>query len=174
MALRSIICPECSRRAWKQVGAINRASKIKAPLYCGRACAGIGRRKNKSVAQKKAEKAAYDEAYRVKNFDRLKAQKAAHFKRTYDPEKNKLRVKLRMPQHIEYCRRPEYREQKRRYDRAHKAQKHYGPWWQAAMVLLDLQAEVASRMTRYEIYQQNGLLNKSTSRRRDYERTHRN
>ncbi len=172
MAIKGIICANCNRPSWKHSGSVNRSKRIGTPLYCGATCAGIARRQGKSIAQRKAEKAVYDTAYRETNFARLKSEKAAWLKRTYDAEKNKVRVKLRMPQHLEYCRRPEYREQKSRYDRAYRMQKHYGQWWQASMILLDLQAEIASRITRYEIAQQNGLLNKSTNRRREYDRTH--
>jgi hypothetical protein len=50
------------------------------------------------------------------------------------------------------------------------AKKFFGPYWEAASTLIDLENEIDSRISRYEIYQQNGTLNKHLNRRRDYER----
>ena len=63
------------------------------------------------------EKRLYDAAYRKKNLAMLKAKKRAYFKRTYDPVKAAIGRKARMARHVAYCRRPEYREWKRAYDK---------------------------------------------------------
>ena len=73
-----------------------------------------------------------------------------------------------MPKHVEYCRRPEYRASKREYDRKHRAQQDFGPFAEAALILGDLDAEIATRASRYEIYSANGTLNKALRRKREY------
>lgn len=168
MAQSLIFCPVCGFGVFIKNGAIGRAAKIGAPLYCGRECAGVARRKHKSTEQKRAEKAAYDAARRVELADQLKAAKREYHKRTYDPVKAAVERKAKMPRHVEYCRRPEYRAKKRAYDIRHRAAQDYGPFAEAAMVLRDLETEILSRATRYEIDLQNGKLNKSTRRKRDY------
>ncbi|MGS7457682.1 hypothetical protein, partial [Mycobacterium tuberculosis] len=69
-----------------------------------------------------------------------------------------------MPKHIEYCRRPEYRAWKRGYDRRYRAKKHYGPFWESALTLVEIEAEVLSRATRYQLDLESGKLNKSLRR----------
>ena len=115
-------------------------------------------------------KAAYDARRRAELCDRLKAEKAAYHKRTYDPAKAAEQRKARMPRHVEYCRRPEYRNWKVEYDRKYRAQKDFGDFAEVALVLRDIEAEVGARVTRTEVYRQNGTLNKWIQRRREYER----
>lgn len=108
--------------------------------------------------------------YRAREAEKLKAKKAAYYQRTADREKEREARKRRMPKHVEYCRRPEYREWKQKYDRKYRARKEFGDFGEASIVLNDLIAEINSRATRTEIYRQNGTLNKWIARRRDYER----
>src|SRR5262245_23738158 len=120
-----VICPYCKRTVEKSTSAVNRSRKIGAPVYCGRTCAGFARRQWKSDAQKRLEKSEYDAEYRNKNAAKLRADKAARHKRTYDPASAAIERKKRMPMHVEYCRRPEYRAYKQQYDREYRA-KEYG------------------------------------------------
>ena len=138
--------------------------KIGAPLYCGRACAGLARRRNQ--AEKIAAKAAYDKERRAKLRDRIKAEKAAYYQRTKDPIKEAAQRKARMHLHVAYCQRPEYRAWKSEYDRQYRAHRQFGEYAEAFMLLLDIENEVASQASRYEIYKANGTLNKSLQRRR--------
>ena len=172
MALVEIKCETCGRTAFKQKGSVNRARKIGAPLYCSRACAGIARRRFKTPEQKKEEKRLYDIEYRRRNRDRIRAKKAEYFKRTYDPAKAAVERKKRMAQHVEYCRRPEYRQYKKAYDRQYRAKRLYGGFWEAYLLTLDIRNEVLRQRTDYEIRLENGTLNKRSQRRRAYERTH--
>jgi hypothetical protein len=71
----TIVCPQCGKAVDKPTGAVNRALNIGAPIYCGRECAGLGRRLEKSVEQKKEEKRLYDIDYRLTNRLKLKGQK---------------------------------------------------------------------------------------------------
>ena len=96
-----VFCAWCNARLDKPTGAVNRARKSGLYLYCDRICGGLGRRKNKSKAQKVEEKRVYDIEYRAKNSALLKAKKAAYFQRTYDPVTAAEHRKARMPKHVE-------------------------------------------------------------------------
>lgn len=169
MSVAPFICAYCGTSGLKEAGAINRANAKSARLFCNRTCTGLARRVERTDAEKKALKAAYDAKHREQNRERLKAEKAAYFRRTYNPVKAAEVRKARMPYHVEYCRRPEYRKWKAEYDRKHLAQKQYGPFAEAALLISDLEREILSRTTRYDIALANGTLNKKLRRRREYE-----
>ena len=78
-----------------------------------------------------------------------------------------------MPYHVEYCRRPDYRKWKQNYDRKYRAAKDFGAFGEAAIILNDLQNEILSRASRYEIDLASGTLNKKLQRRRDYDKAFR-
>ena len=162
-------CAHCGKHATQKSGAVNRARKDGKPLYCDQKCAGLSRRGNKTKAQKVAEKRLYDEAYRARNFATLKAKKALYFQATYDLGKARIERKKRMRQHVEYCRRPEYKAWKSAYDRWYRAVKQYGEYAEAALALGEIEQEIGERMTRTEVYTANGTLNKRLTRRREYE-----
>lgn len=122
-------------------------------------------KRRKSKAQKVAEKRLYDIAYREKNREMLKAKKAAYFRRTYDPVKAAVKRKARMHLHVAYCRQPRYKAWKQVYDRKYRA-REYGPFADAYRLAIDLNREIKSRSTSYEIRSQNQTLNKRQSRSR--------
>jgi hypothetical protein len=167
--MTTMICPQCAAQFETRAGHVNRAAKTGAPLYCGRACAGMARRlpMPKSAEQKKAEKAAYDREYRERIGDKLAAKKRAWY------EANRPQVlaqmteyrKTRMPQHVEYCRRPEYRALKHEYDRKRNEAK-YQEWADAWRLLLDLEKEIRSRATAYERRVANGYYTRNAQKRR--------
>lgn len=166
--MKQMICPQCGASFETRVSYVNRAEKIGAPLYCGKVCSGLARRRAVPLTdeERKAAKRAYDAKRRVALAERLKAEKAAYFQRTYDPVKAAEDRKARMPKHVEYCRRPEYREWKSEYDRKRRANQMFGEFSEAFMLLQDIETEIAARATRYEIYSANGTLNKALQRRR--------
>jgi hypothetical protein len=166
-------CAHCGTPFTTTTSAFNRAARDGRPLYCNRTCSGLARRKHKSAEQRKAEKSAYDAARRVELADQIKAAKREHHKRTYDPAKAAVARKRRMPSHVEYCRRPEYREWKREYDRTYRAQKEYGAFADCFLFVMDIRAECLSQMTDYEIRYAKGGVAKTQQRRRDYERANR-
>lgn len=165
-----VCCAQCGTLCDKPSGAVNRAREIGAPLYCNRTCAGLARRKHKTAAQKVEEKRLYDAEYRIKNATALKAKKAEYFQRTYDPATAAIERKKRMPHHVEYCRRPEYKAWKREYDAKYKAKADYGEFWEAAILATEIDREVVSRITKEEVRAINGTRNKSLERKRDYAR----
>lgn len=160
-------CAHCGKTADKPSGEVNRARNAGLRLFCDRRCAGLGRRKHKTKAQRIEEKRLYDLAYRAKNLPMLKAKKRAYFKRTYDPDKARIERKKTMARHVEYCRQPEYRRWKKGYDRGYRSKRVYGPAADAFLALMDLRQEIKTRSDGYEIRKANGTLNKTQSRRRE-------
>jgi len=140
-------------------------------IFCSLKCAGANKKLAITDSEKKASKADYDREYRSKNLDLIKAKKAEHYQKTADREKEREIRKKRMPLHVEYCRRPEYKEKKSKYDRQLRA-KAYGEFAEAYLTLLQIDKEIEQRMTSYEIRMLNGTQNKKQERQRDYARTH--
>jgi hypothetical protein len=158
-------CPQCQCEFFPETSRLNRAAKIGAPLYCGKECAGLARRTEKpSEAERKAAKATYDRERRERLVERIKEEKAAYYQRTRDPEKERVKRAANMHKHVEYCRSPEYKIKKAAYDRR-KRFEAFGPFAEAAMLLEDLEREISSRATRYEIYIANGRFTRSAQQR---------
>lgn len=176
MSKTSIICARCGAEALKWSGGVNRSIARGAPLYCSRTCSGLARRVNRTRAEKIALKAEYDRQRRALLGEALLAEKREAYQRRLARDLEGVRAaqrdlrQRRRQQHVEYCRRPEYRVKKQAYDREHRAVKFYGPFAEAFLVLQDLENEIASRATRTEIYRENGILNKTQTRKRDYEK----
>lgn len=164
-------CAHCGIAADRPSGHVNRSRAKGDNLYCGRVCSGLGRRASpKTPQQRKAEKRAYDIAYRNKNRAALRAKKAVYFQQTYDPAKAAVERKKRSASHSEYCRRPEYKMWKREYDRKYRAQE-YGAFAEAFLVLQDLDRELDARADWYERASMKGTINKTLRRKRDYEQS---
>jgi hypothetical protein len=168
--MKTMNCPQCTAQFEARVGHANRAAKTGAPLYCGRACAGLARRRAVplSEAERKEAKRVYDAARRLAKHAELCAKKRDHYYANREPIKAKQTVyrAKHMQRHVEYCRRPEYREWKKSYDRTYTAKQKFGEFADAFLLLQDIENEVAARATRYEIYSANGTLNKAQTRRR--------
>lgn len=145
---------------------MNRSKRAGMRLFCNRTCSGLARRKTRTKDELVARKAEYDREYRAKNQAELKAKKKARHLATYDSERERIKRKAKMPRHVEYCQRPEYREWKKAYDRRYRCKITYGPFWEAASIALDLEEEIHTRASDYEIRVANGTLNKALQRRR--------
>lgn len=167
-----ITCHHCGTQKDKPAGAVNRAINSGGHLYCGRICAGLARREWKPDATKKEEKRIYDAERRQKLADEIRVAKASYHKRTYDPAKAAQERKGRMPKHLEYCRRPEYKSYKRDYDRKYRAQKDYGEFAECALLVQGIDAEVNIRMSDYDVRVANDTINKRLKRRREYDKAH--
>jgi hypothetical protein len=163
----TVACAHCGKPVQQRAEAIRRALREGKPLYCDRACAGLARRRKVPITpeEAKAAKAEYDRQRRERLAAEIKAYKAEHHKRTYDPVKAAEVRKARMPQHVEYCRRPEYKVKKAEYDKR-KRFEAYGPFADAAMLLDQIEQEISTRATRYEIYIANGRFTRSAQQRR--------
>jgi hypothetical protein len=165
-------CAYCGKDSEKHPNEVNRAKRKNAPMFCDKDCFGLSRRLHKTVEKKKLEKKLYDQKYRAKNLDRIKANKRAYFQRTYDPEKAAVERKKNMARHVEYCRRPEYRAKKRDYDKVYRAKQEAGEFWESYLLIQEIEKEIYSRMSWYEIHRENGQLNKATKRRIEYEKSY--
>ena len=132
--------------------------KIKSPLYCSQKCFGLARRKNKSVKEKKRLKAEYDKKRRTEKSDELKAKKKAAYA-IYGPlhrDKEREIRKKNMSKHVEYCRQPEYKEWKKKYDRKLRVAE-YGEFSESYELLEQLVKEIKRQMPdRFERYAQSG------------------
>jgi len=163
--METVICPVCLKSFGAFKGEINRAIKNGYQVRCSQVCSGIARRSNKTPEQKKLEKQAYDKEYRAKNLEVIKAKKSAHFKKTYDPVKAAIERKKRMPKHVEYCRRPEYKAWKVEYDKKYRAKQDYGEFADCFL----LTQQIFSLIDNREIKYINGLTNKSQIRKRKWQ-----
>lgn len=166
------ICTYCGNEFEACSSAYNRAVKHGLNVYCSREHSGLGRRKNKSKEQKKADKAEYDRQYRAKNIEMLKKKKHEYFTKTYDPAKAAIERKKRMPKHVEYCRRPEYRAYKKQYDKKYRANKIFGEYADAFLVLLDIEEQIDKRELRQKS-EHGYIINKSQIRKRSWKSSQR-
>lgn len=165
-------CAHCKKVNDKPAGQVNRARAEGLKLFCNRSCFGLSRRLYKTKAERVEEKRVYDQKYRAANLERIKAEKREYFKRTYDPVKAAVERKKRMPKHVEYCRRPEYRVKKAAYDQKRR-DAEYGEFAEVARITIDLNREIKGRMTNEEIKWENGTANKSQFRKRGGEKEER-
>lgn len=159
-------CAHCGKEADKPAAHINRARKAGLRLFCGRRCFGLGRRKHKTKAQRVEEKRLYDAEYRRRNRAMLKAKKHSYFVQTYDPAKARVERKKRAKAHAEYCRRPEYKAYKHRYD-AERYAAAFGEFSEAYKALKALNETIEQKVTDYEIRLQNQTYGKAQRRRRE-------
>ena len=173
-----IVCPQCRQQVEKATGAVNRARKLGLPVYCGRECAGLARRNPAKLTGDAAKeaKAAYDRNRRAALGQALLEKKRQAYYDRLARDETKVRAaqkrlrETRKQQHLEYCRRPEYRQKKAGYDQQRRANIFYGPFAESFLTLLDLKNEIASRASRTEIYRQNGTLCKTQRRKREYDK----
>ncbi len=138
--IASAICEQCGVYFERPNGQIGRCGK----MFCSMKCAGMARRKHRTDAEKKQIKARYDEKYRAINAQKIKSNKREYFAKTYDPRKARIARAKMMPRHVEYCRRPEYRKYKAKYDAQYNASE-YGPFADAYRLYVELSKEIRQR-----------------------------
>ena len=127
--------------------------------FCNRECAGLYKRKYESDEDFKERKRLYDMEYRKKNMEIIKKKKSEYFKRTYDPKKAAIERKKKMARHVEYCRSPEYKKWKKKYDNKYRAHKYYGDFGECLNLLCELENEIRKRIPdKYERLKMRGLL----------------
>lgn len=159
-----IECCHCGKTCKKRLALYNRAKKDRAKLFCGQRCFGLSRRTGRSKEQEKFIKYFYDAFIRLVDYEKVKKQRQEYFKKDYaaNPEKYRAIRKKRMKEHVEYCRRPEYRVKKKVYDRQRVAKKNYGEYWEAAISLRELADIVDNRQAK----QEQKTINKTQNRKR--------
>jgi hypothetical protein len=165
---RILQCAHCGATLVKSASAINRAQKAGARLFCGHACVGAAKRLAPEV--KKAMKAEYDRQRRAALGEKLKAQKRAAYYANHAANLAKATEWRRTPQrreyHNAYCRRPAYAAVKSQYDRQRRARLQFDEFADSFLLLQDLEREIDTRANRYEVYMQNGTINKAQTRKR--------
>jgi len=161
-------CAYCGNKFEIHTGHFNRANKVGLNVYCCKKHSTLGRRSSETKEEKKAVKMWYDMLLRVSmtEDDRMlhSLQNAVYFNIDYanNPEKYKEIRRIKMPKHVEYCRQPAYKKRKKKYDEQYRAKINYGSFWEAAVVLKELENVIDAR----EAKKENKLFNKSTSKRK--------
>lgn len=167
-----LTCAHCRRSFRRRAADVrkHRSRDASYRFYCGRTCFGLARRVNRTVAEKKARKSNYDRVYRETNQERIRQNKAEFFQRTYDPDKARADRALHMADHVEYCRRyfrdPVRKQAKVNYDRKRRAELEYGPFAEAAMLLVDLDKEIRKRASWYERARERGYYERTAQQRK--------
>lgn len=152
----------CKKELTFSIGKINRAKKSGLKIYCDRVCAGLGRRDNKTIEQKKRAKRKYDKSYRAKNLVTIKKKKAEYCK-TPEGRATQKRHRIKSKEyHLQYCRQPWYKKWKQEYDQKHVASKKYGEFAEVHLLNKALMKEVDNRLAKFE----NNLINKTQKRKR--------
>ena len=166
-----LICCYCDRIfkvKENNIGQRNKSILLWLPIYCNKKCAGLGRRSKETPEQKRDIKSWYDMFLREsmtedeKIFESFSGLVYFHMDYKANPDKYKEWRNKRMPKHVEYCRQPDYKEYKKGYDELYRAKKDYGEYWEAAIVLKNLDEEIDYR----ESKRQNKIYNKSTTKRK--------
>lgn len=175
--MATIVCAYCGKQAEKLTGEINRANKAGLALYCGRECSGLGRRANKPIEQRRAEKAAYDKARRDALGEALLAEKRAAYYRDHDARLAKaaeqracpdFRAKMKAYQHA-WIRRPTVKAAKKQYDRRYRAVREFGETDLAEAVVCLRELNDLLRPSKQEIRASTGRINLcQTRKRRDH------
>ena len=168
-------CSYCGLSFEKETGQANRQRRLMGKnvrFFCTRRCCGLSRRTHKQKRLRVAEKAAYDRAYRARHRDRLKAEKAERFRRTYDPAAARVERRARRKYQRAYARAynavPAHKRQKAEYDRRYRAAE-YGAFNECQMVLVELEKAVRVQPW-YERAKERGYFNNGRStieRKRD-------
>jgi hypothetical protein len=160
-----IICPYCNKESEVRTGCVNRAKKLRVPIYCGRVCSGLARRVNRTTEECKKIKADYDKA-RLNGplRDKILEEKRQYAKTEAGRASQKRNRTKRMPLHVEYCRQPQYKEYKKQYDKTRVAKQNYGEFWEASIVCNQLEEIILPE--KHEAKIQKGTYNKSQKRKR--------
>lgn len=171
-----IVCPFCKCSVDRDLGDVNRAKKLGNPIYCSKKCSGLARRNNKSIEQKKAEKAEYDRKYREKNDAELRIKRHNWFMQDYTkyPEKYKKERQRRYANHLKYLQTPEYKAWKKEYDQKYRSNKFYGEFGECAIILFEIEKIIKDNTDRFELGYEMKTVNKSQNRKRLCKRTQKN
>jgi hypothetical protein len=160
-----LTCPHCGKECDIKTGYVNRAIKLGVPIYCTRVCSGLARRKNYTDDQKKQIKADYDRQYRANNEELIKVKKSTYYKTEAGRALQKRNREKFKESHKEYVKTERYRlGYKQQYDKKYHAKKKYGEFFEASIILDELEKKIQPE--RLEAKIQNGIVNKSQKRKR--------
>lgn len=168
MRLKCNYCGKTFNVKENNIGQRRKSIRLGLPIYCNKICAGLARRTNETIEEKKANKQWYDLFIREsmtddeRNLKTLQALVLFHMDYAANPDKYRQERQRKMPAHVEYCRQPEYKKYKKRYDEQYRAKKNFGEYWECAIILKNLDNEIDYR----ESKRQNKIYNKSTTKRK--------
>jgi hypothetical protein len=157
-----VVCDHCGAEIEKSTGHVNRARGLGLKLFCNRTCFGLFHRTSKE--EKKRLKVAYDKQRRAELKDVLKAKQKAYNESPAGRAMQKRHREKRKEFHKEYIKSEKYRKWKQKYDLKYHAKANYGEYWEAAIILNDIETDLLP--VRLEVKTQKGLLNKSQQRKR--------
>lgn len=162
------ICSICGISYQKETNHYNRAMKLGLNIFCSKVCFGISKRT--TLEEKKAKKAAYDK--KISNTPERKEARKRYFRKAYDsnPDKFKEIRKSRYSKHLEYLNTAEYRSWKKEYDKKYRAEKYYGVFSEAYIILLELETFLVQNAPDGMKFQM-GITNKTQKRKRLWQRT---
>jgi len=158
-----IICEQCGQSFKKERAHVNRARKLGFRLFCDRNCAGLARRVERSVEEKKEMKRLYDIEYRKDN-QILKLKKAEYYKSPSGRAVQKRNRARRKDKHLEYIRTDAYKKWKHEYDQKYQAKKNFGEFWESKLILKQIEKEIEPEI--YKVKIERGTYNKSQKRKR--------
>lgn len=159
-----ITCSHCGLVVDKPTGAVNRARNAGLPVYCNKACFGLAHRVERTIEEKKKIKSDYDSKYRKR--DAIKEKKRLWNKTPAGRAWQKRNRDQQKDRHLAYCQTAEYRKWKHEYDQKHCARKNYGEFWEAAIILNQIEKIILPE--RLEAKIQKGTYNKSIKRKREW------
>lgn len=122
-------CAYCSKDKELFTSQYNRALSRGNKIYCNKKCSGLGRRDNRSIEEKKKEKAIYDKEYRIRTNKSKKQLEKYHKELKENPEKIRaIQKKHRESQKLsgyrkKYISSERYKKYKHEYDVKRQAKK---------------------------------------------------
>lgn len=88
------------------------------------------------------EKRLYDIEYRRKNKEKIRKRKRKYYienKSSISKKQKERRQSLEHKRrHAEYCRQPDYKKWKGRYDKVYRAQKESGDFWESHILIVEI------------------------------------
>jgi hypothetical protein len=157
-----VICEFCGKEIDKKTGHVNRAVKLGLKMYCGRMCFGLNKRTTKE--EKKKLKVEYDKKRRFELKDILKDKQKAYNESPAGRAMQKRHREKCKDYQKAYIKSEKYRKWKQVYDKDFHAKNKYGEFWEAAIILNDIENLLLPQ--RREVKVQKGTYNKSNQRKR--------
>lgn len=145
-----IKCHQCGIEVEKFTGHVNRALKMGNNVYCGRKCEGIGRQKGYTNEDRKKIKHDYDQ--KRKGLDWMPLYNAFCFHLDYaaNPEKYREIRRKKYPKHLLYLKSSKYRNYKKQYDHVYHAKNKYGAFWEAAILVENIEQLIDKDQSRQD------------------------
>lgn len=168
MKLTAFVCETCKRQSTRRTAQVK--YRRKPPRFCSLKCSAKSREQHIPIARRKANKSAYDRAYREAHAEKIKAYKSAYFQANYDPIAARKHRKERAQEHAEYCRQyyadPARKAAKVAYDESRRSSA-FGPFHESHRALIALGRAILSAMpNKYERAKARGYYDRNSQQRK--------